>query len=147
MRKRALFTVALSLFAAACAGYGQPIEPLEVFVIDIQPLDGGNFEQRFRIDLRILNPNDFDLEIDGLDFQLDVNGVRLTRGVSNQEIALPRLTEGVVTVMATTTLFDLLRQLVSASETEELSYEIRGRVFLANSLRRVEFERSGTLSR
>jgi LEA14-like dessication related protein len=138
----------LGLAVAGCVGLGQQIEPPEVFVVGLEPQQGGNFEQRFRIDLRVQNPNDFELEIDGLDFELDLNGVRLTRGLSNQAVTIPRLGEAIVPVSATTTVFDLVRQVVNAASLEGMEYEVRGRLFLSNPPQGpVEFHRSGRMFR
>ena len=138
----------VGLAVAGCAGIGQQIEPPEVFVVGLEPLQGGNFEQRFRIDLRVQNPNDFELEINGLDFELDLNGIRLTRGLSNQVVTIPRLGEEIVPVSATTTVFDLVRQVVNAASLEGVEYEVRGRLFLSNPPHgSVEFHRSGRMFR
>ena len=141
-------TVAGAVVLAGCAGMGQQVEPPEVFVVGLEPLPGGNLEQRFRIDLRLQNPNDFDLEIDGLDFHLDLNGARLTRGLSDEVVRIPRLGEAVVEVSATTTVFDLVRQLVDVPSLEGMEYEVSGRLFLSDPPRGpVEFQRSGRLMR
>ncbi|MCA9422181.1 MAG: LEA type 2 family protein, partial [Nitrospira sp.] len=42
------------------------------------------FEQRLQVDLRVRNPNDFDLEVTGLDFTLHLNDQRLARGLTNK---------------------------------------------------------------
>ncbi|HBP89051.1 MAG TPA: hypothetical protein DD706_15295, partial [Nitrospiraceae bacterium] len=47
----------------------QPESP-EVLLVNITPLDATMFEQRLQVDLRVRNPNDFDLEVTGLDFTL-----------------------------------------------------------------------------
>jgi LEA14-like dessication related protein len=150
MNLRALLValVVAGLAVAGCVGIGQQIEPPEVFVVNLEPLQGGNFEQRFRIDLRVQNPNDFDLEINGLDFDLDLNGTRLTRGLSNEAVTISRLGEAIVQVMATTTVFDLVRQVVNATSLEGMEYEVRGRLFLSDPPRgSVEFHRSGRMIR
>jgi LEA14-like dessication related protein len=139
---------ASGLAVAGCAALGQQIEPPEVFVVDLHPLQGGKFEQRFRIELRLQNPNDFELKIDGLDFELDLNGTRLTRGLSNEAVTIPRLGDAIVAVSATTTVFDLARQLVNAPSLEGVEYELRGRLYLSDPPRgAVEFHRSGRLVR
>jgi LEA14-like dessication related protein len=137
-----------ALAVAGCAGLGQRIESPEVFVVDLEPQQGGKLEQRFRIDLRIQNPNDFELAIDGLDFELDLNGVRLTRGMGNEAVTIPRLGDVIVGVSATTTVFDLFRQVVNAPGQEGMDYELRGRLFLASPKRGpVDFSRSGRIFR
>jgi LEA14-like dessication related protein len=109
----------------------------------IAPVEIGLFEQRLRVELRILNPNDFALEVTGLDFQLDVNGIQLARGLSNEEITVPRLGESIVSVMTSTTVLDIVRQIENLSQQQEMSYEIRGRLHLGNAaVGSVPFERS-----
>ena len=44
-----------------CAPWLMKGEPPEVLVTNITPLEGTAFEQRLQVDLRIRNPNDFDL--------------------------------------------------------------------------------------
>ncbi len=127
-----------------CAGtLHSEVEPPEVYLSDIAPVEIGLFEQRLRVELRILNPNDFALEVTGLDFQLDVNGIQLARGLSNEEITVPRLGESIVSVMTSTTVIDIVRQIENLSQQQEMSYEIRGRFHLGNAaVGSVPFERS-----
>ena len=127
-----------------CAGtLHSGVEPPEVYLSDIAPVEIGLFEQRLRVELRILNPNDFAREVTGLDFQLDVNGIQLARGLSNEEITVPRLGESIVSVMTSTTVLDIVRQIENLSQQQEMSYEIRGRLYLGNTaVGSVPFERS-----
>ena len=111
----------------------------------LDPLETGAFEQRFRIDLRVQNPNDFDVEIDGIDVELQLNDTRLTRGLSNEAVTLPRLGEARLSVEATTTLLDLFRQIGSVGSRRNLSYRIWGRIYLADSDDSVPFEQAGSL--
>lgn len=130
------------LFGCAGTLHGE-VEPPEVYLSDIAAVEIGLFEQRLQVDIRIVNPNDFNLEVTGLDFQLDVNGVRLARGLSNEEITVPRLGESVVSVRASTTLIDIVRQIANLGEQQEMAYEITGRLHLGNaSVGSVPFERS-----
>ena len=143
-----LFFAALlvAVLAPACSLIPSDVEPPIVSVIGIGELQAGAFEQRFRIDLRLQNPNSFDLALDGVDFQLDLNGRRLTRGLSGEPVTVPRLGEAQVSVPATTTVLDLLRQLTPREGGGEgLRYEIRGRALLSGSSRWLPFEASGEL--
>ena len=130
---------------SGCAHFGGGFEAPEVFLVGLRALPGGTLEQRFELDLRLLNPNDTDLELDGIDVTVSLNGARLTRGVTGDAVVIPRLSDGLVTLTATTTVFDLVNQILAAGSTSTLDYELRGKVFLANSLRRLHFEKSGQL--
>lgn len=142
----ALVPLLLALFQLpGCATLGG-MEAPEVFLIGLAPLPSGALEQRFLVQLRLLNPNDVPLVIDGVDFTLDVNGARLTRGVSGERVTLPRFGEGVVQVTATTTLFDIFRQALIISDRTDLDYDLHGRIFRPGISRSLHFQRSGTIT-
>ena len=145
MPLRSLACAAALLLCAGCAGSTWGLEAPEVFLIGLEPHAAGSLEQRFEIRLRVLNPNDRALHVNGVDFTLEVNGARLARGVGSEEIEIPRLGDAVLTVIASTTVFDLLRQALRAGEHDALHYELRGRIFLAGTVRRLSFTRSGVL--
>ena len=121
------------------------LESVEVSLVGLRPLPSDVFEQRFELSLRVLNPNDRDLEIDGVDVILDINEVRLARGVSSGTWRLPRLGEEIVTLTTTTTLFDLFRQAMAAPEADALHYALHGKLFVSGSPRRISFVKEGTL--
>lgn len=131
-----------ALLAGGCASY----EPLDVAVINLKPLPGSLLEQRIRVDLRIQNPSDETLYVTGMQFKLDVNGRRLARGVSDASYPIPRLSEVTTSVVASTTLFDWLRQLTGLETGQSLSYRLSGKVYLKNGLRRsLPFRRRGEI--
>lgn len=125
----------------------EPLEPPDVSLVSLAPEDGGPFEQRVRVVLRLTNPNNEDLEFEGLRFQLELNERPFTRGVSNESVTVPRLGEATVEVIATTTLIDWVRQIGALTDQRDLDfpYALEGRLFLANSTRSMDFSRSGRL--
>jgi len=126
-----------------CASWFMKGESPEVLVTNVTPLEGTAFEQRLQVDLRIRNPNDFDLPVTGIDFTLNLNGKRLARGLGNTAITIPRLSEAVVSVQTSTSTFDVVRQLLSFSQTQDLSYDITGWLHLKDV--RLPFDNSGIL--
>ena len=120
------------------------LEPPEVVVTSIRPLDATLMEQRFDVDLRIYNPNNRDLSIEGVDFELDLNGKRLARGAGATDLALPRLGEAETTVRVSSSFLGLARQLMSAGETESLTYRMKGRIHLRGG-GALPFDKSGEL--
>lgn len=133
----------LLVATAGCASWFTKGEPAEVLVTNVTPLESTAFEQRLQVDLRIRNPNDFDLLVTGIDFTLTLNGKRLARGLGNTGITVPRLSDAVVSVQTSTSTFDVVRQLLSSSRTQDLSYEITGLLHLKDG--RLPFDNSGTL--
>jgi LEA14-like dessication related protein len=105
-------------------------EPPEVLVTNVTPLEGTAFEQRLQVDFRIRNPNDFDLLFAGIDFTLNLTGKRLARELDNTTITVPRLSDTIVSVQTSTSTFDVVHQLLSFSQTQDLSYNITDRLHL-----------------
>lgn len=137
----------LSLLAA-CATPFTGMEPPDVGVVNVMPLEPeGPLEQRARVDLRITNPNDAALDITGFSFQLDLNGVRFARGVSNQAVNVPRLGEAKTSVVVSTGMLDMIRQLAALEKGGEPRYRITGKVYLANpGMHDVSFSHEGSLA-
>ena len=131
------------LVLAGCASWFMKGEPPEVLVTNITPLDATAFEQRLQVDLRIRNPNDFDLNMTGVDFTLNLNGKRLVRGLGNKEVTIPRLSDAVVSIQTSTSTFDIIRQFLSFSEKQDLAYDISGVLHSRDG--RLPFNNSGVL--
>lgn len=91
----------------------------------------GLLEQRLGIKLRVMNPNDADLSIDGVTFDVDVNGQSFAKGVSNKAVTVPRFGEAVLDLSAVSTLGSLLRQLgdLAKSGRETVEYRVHGRFY------------------
>lgn len=146
---RILAVLALCLAAAGCATLGTLEAPeLKVTSFRVLEQEAGSLEQRFAVGLRVINPNNRDIEVDGLDFSLDLNGRRLARGVSNENFTLPRLGEAETTVVVSTSLLDVLRQAVQLGQRqdEQLEYRLRGKLHLGGLLlRSIPFDHSGKL--
>ena len=134
---------ALLLLVTGCATWFHESEPPDVLVTNITPLDATAFEQRLQVDLRIRNPNDFDLVVTGIDFTLNVNGERLARGLGNKELTVPRLSDAVISVQTSTSTFDLIRQFLSFSQKQNFAYDISGVLYSKDG--RLLFNNSGVL--
>jgi len=150
LTQRKTLSAALLLLAgllAACTGL-RNLETPEVVVTAIRPLDATLLEQRFEVDLRIYNPNNRDLAIDGVDFELSINDSRLARGSGGRQLLLPRLGEAETTVRVSTTVFDVARQLMNAPQAETLSYRLSGRIHLGSGLGgSLPFDKSGIIGK
>lgn len=142
--------VVVLLAIAGCASISS-LEPPEVRVTSLQMLDPeqGSFEQRFAVGLRLLNPNDRSLAVNGLNFELDVNDRRLASGVTDRAFELPRLGEAETSVIVTTSLFDVLGQALEMAGRQDasMSYRLRGRLHLGSGfVRTIPFDHKGSLT-
>ncbi len=141
----ALIGLIAFLGLAACAQVREA-EPPRVRLSDLRLIPGGLLEQRFQVELRLANPNDFDLDLDGLTFALVLNGRPFAEGVTDQAVTIPRLGEASVRVVAATTLIDVVQQALILGERDHLSYRIEGVVYLRGLPRRkLPYARGGKL--
>ena len=142
-QRRALAGLLTLLIVPGCASWMMKGEPPEVLVTNVTPLEASAFEQRLPVDLRIRNPNDFDLAVTGIDFRLDLNGNRLARGLGNKELVVPRLSDAVTSVETSTSTLQVVRQLLSFSGDQSLTYHLTGVVHTKEG--RLPFDNSGVL--
>ena len=68
------------------------------------------------------------------------------RGLSNQSVTVPRLGEAELRVVASTTLIDVVQQMLVLGERSDLSYRIEGVVYLRGmTARKLPYETSGKM--
>jgi LEA14-like dessication related protein len=138
-----IFLFSIVILAPACASLLLNAEPPEVLVTNVTPLEATLFEQRLQVDLRVRNPNDFELKVTGLDFTLHLNGKRLARGLSSQTVTIPRLGEAILSVNTTTSTLEVMRQLLNLHKQKDMTYEITGVLHLDGM--RLPFDTEGVL--
>jgi LEA14-like dessication related protein len=144
---RLLFTIWVLSSVAGCAGFGGYRDAPRVSLVSIKPLELGLLEQRYRLVLRILNPNSIDLPLAGLSYSLEVNEREFAYGVSRQAVTIPALGEAVLEVDVISSLLDVLQQAqqLGAGQPAALDYRLSGKINLANSALRLPFDYSGRL--
>ncbi len=145
-RRNALIALA-ALGLSACASLPGSLTPPEVTVADLRLLEGGLLEQRYGMTLRVLNPNEVDIPVEGLSFAIELNGKPFAKGVSNQSVTLPRLGEAMIDVDAVSSLSGLLRQLGAMVKGREarLDYRVHGRLVTGGFGGSVPFDQSGEI--
>jgi LEA14-like dessication related protein len=136
------------LLLGACAGaLTSRVEPPEVSLAGVGLIRPGLFEQELRVDLRLRNPNDFDVAVDSLRFALDVNQEPFARGWTADGFKLPALGETVVPVTITVSTNDLLERVMELGTARRLSYRLAGNAKLDGfAARSIPFEREGVLA-
>jgi LEA14-like dessication related protein len=131
---------------AACATVPRDIEPLKFSIANIVPKDVAVFEQRFDVHLRIQNPNDQELGINGLRFDLELNDKEFGNGMSGQKVIIPRFGSEVVNVEVITSLSSFLRQFqeLNTSGSGKLRYGLKGTAFVESPSRfKLPFDEKG----
>jgi len=146
-RCRALL-VLLAVLVSGCAGPGAYRETPRVSLVSIQPKEMGVLEQRYGLQLRILNPNDTDLPVTGMQYSLQINDHEFAYGVSRQPVTIPAYGEAVLDVDVVSSLLSVLQQLQEADtgKQESLRYRLSGSLSLKNRLGKLPFDYRGELN-
>jgi LEA14-like dessication related protein len=133
----------LCLLLGGCVGFG--MERPRVTLSDIAVKDVRALEQVFEVKLRIQNPNDTELTISGLAFDVELNDAPFASGVSGERVVVPRFGSAVVTAEAVSDITGILRQITKLAESglTSVSYRIAGKVYLGSWLQRLTFEEKG----
>lgn len=136
----------LLFLLSACAGLCGLSQKPEVSLAGLDLVELGLFEQRFVMKLRIQNPNDVDLPINGLAFDVELNGQHFAKGLSAKPVIIPRMGESVLEVTATSNLGSVLRQLreLQKGGCNRIDYRMSGKLSL-DGVGNIPFERLGGL--
>lgn len=146
LRRTAFFSV-LALFAllGGCVT-PQSVEPPGVTLQNVRILNSKGLSQNIEVDLLVSNPNDFDIPLTGLKFDMKINGRDFAQGLSNETITVPRLGRAVVPVQVTVSVLAVMQQIQAVQRTGGVEYLVAGTAFLDHVLLpSVDFEKTGKL--
>ena len=141
--------VFVTALTAACTGIPFNAKAPKVSVAEVNIKHLGLVEQVFDVGLRINNPNDFDINIEGLEFKLEVNSREFATGVAHTHTRIPAFSNAVVHVDTTTQSNKLLQQIKTLPEIlkDGVPYRIYGRIKIDRISDWVPFDRSGVYGR
>jgi LEA14-like dessication related protein len=145
--KRLPILVLLAL--AACAGLGTKFQKPNVYVTNVEMLGGNFLQQNFKVSLKIQNPNDRALPVNGLHAELKVSGESLATGVSNQAFVVPALGESEFDMWVTANMALALLKLATQRDKhlDTIDYDLTGAVSIdLPFLRDLPFTQHGSFS-
>jgi len=123
--------IGLHLGLAGCAGwFGGDFQDPDVHLVKVDVIKARLLEQRFSLRFRIDNPNDSDLPIRGLEYQVHLNGIRLAEGESSEWLSVPAHGRSEFEVPVRTNLWRHVKDIVKALEKPDqpIRYSLRGEV-------------------
>ncbi|MER2553519.1 MAG: LEA type 2 family protein [Thauera sp.] len=126
----ALLLALLTLGLAGCASLAQR-EPVRINVVDLEALPGEGLEMRFKVKLRVQNPNEAPIDFDGLALELDLNGKPFASGVSDRKGSVARFGEALIEIPVSVSAIAVVRQALGVIEGDaqtEVPYVLRGRL-------------------
>ena len=129
----------------SCSGLFQTMERPRINIANVTPKEIKLFEQVFDLELRIQNPNESGLSINGLAFELEINDKRFATGVSNENVTVDRFSSLVIHVQAVTSFWGILRQIAHFQQTGPplVTYRIKGTIYSGSPSLKLRFDDSG----
>jgi LEA14-like dessication related protein len=139
----------LNIISFSCATISKDLEPPRVHVIDIQVQEVRALEAVLRIELRVINVNDIEVDVKGIDCELEINGKHFASGVTDQKTKIPSYGTTVVPMVVYSSVLDVVRGVLGVKEKEKIEYKISGRLHLEGDMMVpsfIRFESDGELS-
>jgi len=120
-----------SLALAGCAGMGSRLEPPRISLANIQAQQFSGLETVFRIQLRVFNTNDMDLNVKGIEADLEINGKPFATGVSKAETIIPSFESALVPVTVYSSVIDIFKSIQGLQKAQQLMYRLKGKLSLS----------------
>lgn len=138
----------LIILVSACATVMPSMDPPKVTVDSVESIPGNGGAPRFRIKLRVANPNEQTLDIAGISYGIELLDEELISGVTNDVPEIAGYTEEVVTLEASLQVFQLVRLLTKLGRTsaEPLQYKFTAKIDFRGLVPTQRIEETGELA-
>jgi LEA14-like dessication related protein len=128
------FYFAITLFfLSGCASLNLDYEEPSVELVSFKPLPVNGFEQNFEIGLKLVNPNNFALPLNGISYQLTVAGETLAHGAAADIPTTQAYGETRFVVPISTSLirgFQVISALMK-NQGQDISYQLKTKLDIA----------------
>jgi LEA14-like dessication related protein len=147
---RVLFLAACAALVAACTSMPSNLRAPTCELVGVQILSTDMFAQRFKVRLRVDNPNDIELPVTGLEFTVFMAGDRFAEGMGNEQFVLPAKGNAEFDMLVTTNFVSSFGRLLSRTSNgklEDVEYEIVGKIAVDKGVvRKIPFNHRGTVN-
>jgi LEA14-like dessication related protein len=143
---RALAAVLMVAVLTGCA-YAR-LEKPTLQVVDVQLMKSDLFQQQLKLRMRVQNPNDRELPVAGITYDLAVGGDAFAHGESERNFIVPALGSAEFDVNVTANAASaVLKMLSSGRKLDTLDYRLTGKVALSSGmLRSIPFDQKGVIN-
>jgi LEA14-like dessication related protein len=143
MRSVPLLLLAVAL--SGCALFVPKLQTPKLSIVNIELVKASFLEQQLRVRMRVENPNDRSLPIQGLTYTLYLGGQEFATGVSDASFVVPALGTAEFNMDVTANAAGAVFAVLSKPRGQGIDYRMKGRVELTHGwLRSIPFEQSGT---
>jgi LEA14-like dessication related protein len=130
-----------------CSLFVPKFETPQLSVVNVEVQKADLWEQRMKVRIRVVNPNDRPIPVKGLTCTLEVAGEELAHGVSGASFNVPALGEAEFDMNMTANMAGAIIKLLGKGNDpvgNEVEYRVRGKLSLSEGLlRSIPFEDHG----
>jgi LEA14-like dessication related protein len=133
------------LMLSAC--FNTRLEAPKLSVVNVGMVSADIFSQQFRIRLHVQNPNDRELPIKAIEYELFLQGDSFAEGISDQPFTVPAFGEAEFDTVVRTNFMSSVGRLLSklnSNDGSQVQYTFVGHVHLSKGLlRKIPFNDQG----
>lgn len=145
----------VTLLLSGCGALSPSFMKPQVSLADIQVHEAKTLETAFLIQLRVSNPNDDPLDIQGISCEVELDGRRFATGLQGEPQTIPAYGSALVPVQVYASVLDMFSSVINMiqhagepdAQIRALNYRLVGRIRLNEGgfFRNVPFESEGEL--
>jgi len=142
-----LLMLAALLVLGGCSTFRPKIEPLRLMVISAGPTSTDMFSQSFLVRLHVDNPNDREIAVKGIDYQLFLQGDSFAEGLTNKPFKLAAKGETEFDMTVRTNFMSSVGRLMSRlNGSRKVEYSIEGTVLTdITMMKKIPFRETGSV--
>lgn len=139
----------LLLSLAGCSSLGPKLEAPRLSLVNVGMVSADIFSQQFRVRMRVQNPNDREIPVKGIDYELFLQGDSFAEGVASEPFVVPALGENEFDLILRTNFVSSIGRLMSrmnGRDGNKVDYSITGKVLVdLPFVKAIPFRDSGTV--
>jgi LEA14-like dessication related protein len=143
---RVLAWLACLVLLSGCAAV--QLEPPQLSMVSLKLQSADIFSQRLLVRMRVVNPNDRALPIEGISYRIEVNEAEIGEGATDAAFVVPARGEAEFDMTVTANMVSALSKfLARGSKPQSIDYRLVGNVSLSSGfLRRIPFDERGSVA-
>lgn len=148
MRTRLALIVLAVVALGGCAAIPTNLKTPEVSFVSLRAVEASFFEQRLEVRMKVRNPNDVELPVNGLDVDIELAEEPFAHGESVREFVVPANGEAEFDMQVTANAATALLKIAGGDrrKSDAIDYKLKGKLSTRiGLLRTIPFEETGTL--
>jgi LEA14-like dessication related protein len=139
-----MLVIGVALGLSGCSLFVPRLEKPTLSVVSVQLLKSDVWHQELKVRMRVQNPNDRALPVEGISYELEVDGQDFAHGLAGDSFLVPARGEAEFDMSVSANMASMLAKVLGQGG-DTLDYRLTGKISLSAGLwRSVSFDERGT---